>query len=164
MRKNNLFHRSSTDGFISLRCSDGGFFITATKTDKIELDFNRISYVHSYDEESNVLTYSGSYLPSSDSVEASVIYTKMPDINAILHTHASPQFTRNPKFSNKIAVPPMRYGEPELGDRLVEFFKSKNTCGDFAIMEDHGELFLSNEIIPKHCIQEIKDTVESNLF
>lgn len=161
--KNSLFHRAETDGFISLRCPDGeGFFITSTKTSKTNIDLSRIAYVHFYDESSNLLAYSGNFLPSSDSVEASVIYSKMLNVSAILHTHASRQFTRNPTFSHKIAVPPMRYGESKLGDSLVSYFKSQEEI-DMAIMEDHGELFLSTESQPHLAYQEIKRTIESNL-
>ncbi len=140
-----LYHRAPTDGFISLRDPDGaGFFITCTKTSKIGLDLSRIARVDRYERETNQLYYSGAFLPSSDSVEAAILYASLPGLTAMLHTHASARFTRNPNFQHKIAVPPASYGEADLGDRVAAYVKAQ-AAWDFVIMEDHGELFFSRE-------------------
>lgn len=137
-----LYHRSPTDGYVALR-RGSGFLITATKTSKLAWDPERISYVHGFDESLNAVEYSGPFLPSSDAVEASVIYDRLPSISALVHTHASDRFTRNPVFAGFIQVPRLPYGEPELGRRLAAVIAGQS-CG-MVIMDDHGEVFYSTD-------------------
>ncbi|MFO1151165.1 MAG: class II aldolase/adducin family protein [Alsobacter sp.] len=133
-----LYLRAPSDGYIALR-RDNGFLITATRTDKVGLDLDRISWVRVYERSTNRLFYEGAYLPSSDSVEAAVLLAAKPDIQSLIHTHASRLFTRNPAYVNRILVPALAYGEPELGDALVSAIPSSQA--DFLIMKDHGEIF-----------------------
>lgn len=133
-----LYHRSPSDGFFAVRYKHG-FYITATKTHKGNLDFSRISFVHNYDRSTNELSYSGQYLPSSDVVEASLVFKHNPDIMAIIHTHASDQLTRNPEFKHKIGVSRESYGIPELGDKINKVINKFHD--DFLILEEHGEVF-----------------------
>lgn len=133
-----MYLREPTDGYLAARHGDG-FFITATRTNKVDLDPARISYVHSYDRGTNELVYGGAYLPSSDSVEAAIVLDACSEIDVLLHTHASKLFTRNPAFRSRVVVPPMAYGEPELGDALVSGMAE---VGDgFVIMAEHGDVF-----------------------
>lgn len=137
-----LFLRAPTDGYLALR-RDTGFLITATRTDKVALDLQRISHVTGYDRSANRIRYNGAFLPSSDSVEAAVILGADPSIRAIVHTHASRLFTRNPAYAGRRLVPPMPYGEPALGDAVAA---ALSRAGDgFLIMEDHGEIFAGRE-------------------
>lgn len=135
-----LYHRSPTDGYVALRKGDG-FLITATKTSKLMWDPERISFVHGFDEDSNIIEFSGSFLPSSDSVEAAIIYKKIPSIRTLVHTHASDRFTRNPKFAKFIEVPRLPYGEPELGRSIAAAIANRGS--GMTIMDDHGEVFFS---------------------
>ncbi|MCV0387938.1 MAG: class II aldolase/adducin family protein [Nitrobacter sp.] len=136
--RHSMYLRSSTDGYIARR-SQNGFLITCTKTDKVRLRATRLSEVLGYDKLKNLLEYRGGYLPSSDAVEAHAIFKSMPEISVVFHTHASDLFTRNPIFADRVLVPRLPYGEPELGDALVGALR---TVGDgFIIMEEHGEVF-----------------------
>ncbi len=140
-----LYLRAPTDGYFAMRWGDG-FFITATFTDKIQLDPGRISLVHGYDRVSGKLAYSGRYLPSSDAVEAAILLAQRPDYDFLLHTHASRLFTRNPAFRDRALVPPMAYGEPELGDALVAALAQ--VPDGFVIMAEHGDLFAGSGDMP----------------
>jgi hypothetical protein len=142
-QKYSLYHRSPSDGFISLRINEG-ILITSTKTPKVNLDLSRISLIHSYCPKTNVLIYSGKYLPSSDSVEAITAYDSCIDIKSIIHTHASIRYTRNSIYLNKIKVHTKTYGTYELGLDISN--NIKHYLDDFFIMKDHGEIFaLRNE-------------------
>ncbi len=158
-----LYHRSASDGYFACRTKSGdGFYITATKTYKNELDLDRISYVSHYDEENNEITYYGKYLPSSDAVEAAILLQKQPDIITVVHTHSSDRFTRNPDFQHKVLVPISSYGEAALGYLLHEALQ-KETDG-FVIMEDHGEIFcndalsISDALLNQLSIQHTEET------
>jgi hypothetical protein len=143
-RKYQLWHRSPTDGFFAIRIGDSQkFLITSTKTNKINIDLNRIALIHSYDQANNIITYSGSFLPSSDSVEAAIVLNEISSISALVHTHASKLFTRNPLYEDKVKISPMSYGEPKLGKALVRELKNM-LFDDFLIMADHGELFFNS--------------------
>ena len=142
--KYKLYHRSSTDGFISLRRNNNEYYITSTKCDKVSFDPNRIVLVHEFNRENNVLKYSGAYLPSSDSVEAAIVYLHDKSITSLIHTHASDQYTRNSKYSHLIKIPQGTYGEADLGDKVYAAIDMSSRFG-MVIMEDHGEVFYSRE-------------------
>jgi hypothetical protein len=142
-----LFHREPTDGYMALRMGRD-FAITATKTSKTGLDLSRISIVQDYDEDSNTLTYSGSYLPSSDSVEAAIVFRELEHVEALIHTHACDLFTYNPRCVDRVVVPKLPYGEPALGHSLA---KALRDCPDgFVIMSEHGEVFAGPAVPPDH--------------
>ncbi|MFA9486784.1 MULTISPECIES: hypothetical protein [unclassified Moraxella] len=138
-----MYHRSSTDGYFAIRKTEG-IYITATKTPKDRsLDLNRISLIKSYNRNLNTIEYNGAYLPSSDSVEAYVVFEKNPNIQQIIHTHDSKNFTRNSGRANIPFVPPTYYGEPELGDFVSKVYQE--TRSPIIILQEHGEMFLGNE-------------------
>lgn len=141
--KYKMYHRSNTDGYFAIRKPEG-VYITATKTPKDEyLDFNRISLIISYDRHQNTIEYIGRYLPSSDAVEAFVVFANNPSLQHIIHTHDSQNFTRNCKNNRFVQVPPMHYGEPELGDLISATYKK--TKASVVILQEHGEMFFGNE-------------------
>jgi Class II Aldolase and Adducin N-terminal domain len=154
-----LYHRSPCDGYFAMRSETGGFLITATKTNKIDIDLRRIVRVHLYDPESNQLHYSGNFLPSSDSVEAAMVFQRLFKVNALVHTHASRLFTRNPAYSDRILVPCMPYGEAQTGERLVEALNSQ--AKDFAIMKEHGEVFAAVGESARGMFQKIEQEILS---
>ena len=137
-QRHRLYHRSPTDGFFAIRCQ-GGFLITATKTDKGTMDMERVALVHGYDEGTNTITFSGPFLPSSDVVEAALTLAENPRIDALIHTHASTLFTRNPHYARRRLVPKLPYGEPLLGHRIATVIGDH--LNNFIILEDHGEFF-----------------------
>jgi len=151
-----LYHRAPTDGFFCCKHKDR-IFITSTRTNKIQLDTSRIAEIHHYDEEKNEITYSGAFLPSSDSVEACVLLSRMPHITALLHIHASDKITRNPKMHTHIVVPPLPYGERELGHSLADALIARTRS--WGIMEDHGEIFAAHTLNLSEAFLDIKSTV-----
>lgn len=147
-----LYHRSPTDGYFAVRAG-GGFAITATKTKKIHLDPRRISFVHCYDRNRNEIHYSGQFLPSSDAVEAAMVFSAFPEITALYHSHASALFTRNPAFAARRLVASLPYGDPSLGDALVDALGRVED--GFIIMEEHGEVFAERNADPLRVIERI---------
>ena len=141
-----LYHRSASDGYFACRCEDGkpGFYITATKSYKNPLDPKRIVHVEHYEEDTNTVSYRGAFLPSSDSVEAAMLFAHCGEVMSIIHTHASDKFTRHPDYSDRILVGRLPYGEQELGSALVAAVRKVND--GFVIMEDHGEVFASRSL------------------
>lgn len=148
-----LYLRSSTDGYIAMRGEDG-FYITATFTDKVEFDPERIVLVHGYDRADNTIAYSGAYLPSSDAVEAAIMFESIGGIQSILHTHASHLFTRNPRYADRVLVPQLSYGEPALGEALVAALTRVDD--GFVIMEQHGEVFAGMDS-PSSLIDSVRE-------
>jgi ribulose-5-phosphate 4-epimerase/fuculose-1-phosphate aldolase len=137
--EDHLYLRSASDGYFARRHPDGGFVITATKTDKVHLDPARVSWVHGFDRASRTVTFSGTYLPSSDSVEAAVLFAERPEVVSVIHSHASDRFTRNPAYRTRQLVPQLPYGEAELGDAIVGALRLVDD--GFVIMVEHGEIF-----------------------
>lgn len=137
-QKYRLYHRSASDGFFAIR-DEKGIFITATKTYKDKFDILRLAYVHDYNKRTNTMTYSGPFLPSSDAVEAWMVFKNHPKITAIIHTHASDIFTRNLKYQDRIAVLKTSYGTSEVGHEICK--KIHTYLDNFMIIEEHGEYF-----------------------
>ncbi|WP_330924903.1 class II aldolase/adducin family protein [Candidatus Sororendozoicomonas aggregata] len=137
-----MYHRSNTDGYFSIK-KDDKIYITATKTQKDKnLSFDRICVIHNYNERENAIYYSGSYVPSSDSVEAMIVYNNNREINSIIHTHDSIRFTRNPLAISYDRIEPIEYGTAELGYRLSERISNGLNV---IIMEEHGEIFVGKD-------------------
>ncbi|WP_049845132.1 class II aldolase/adducin family protein [Vibrio sp. VPAP30] len=136
-----MYHRSETDGYFAIK-AEGKIYITATKTPKAhQLDLHRIVMIEAFDRSRNLITYSGAYIPSSDAVEACVIFDRNPDVNQIVHTHDSINFTRNERAKALFPmIGEMAYGEPELGDAITQCRAS--TQANCIVMEEHGEVFL----------------------
>jgi hypothetical protein len=133
-----LYHRSSYDGYFAIRFGEG-FAITATKTNKSACVDDRIVFVQAYDAASNVLHYAGEFLPSSDAVEASYVFTGHPEVQSIVHTHASARFTRHEHYAHRRLVPPLPYGEAATGRQLAAALRQ--TVDGFVILQEHGEVF-----------------------
>lgn len=155
-----LFLRAPSDGYFALRVGDG-FVVTATKTNKVDLDLDRLALVHDYDEEANRLTYSGRFLPSSDAVEAAMLFAAHADVSAIVHTHASTLFTRNPAMAHRVVVAQLPYGEPRLGRALVEQV-GRHDDG-FVIMHEHGEVFCAKDLSPTELLNDIAARCDAGL-
>ena len=160
--RHHMFLRAPSDGYFALRRGDG-FLITATKSLKTPLDLSRISYVRGFDESTNELEYEGSFLPSSDAVEASIVFRDNPDITCIVHTHASDLFTRNPRYASRVLVPALPYGEPLLGHYIADCVRMGH---DFVIMAEHGEIFTARgnfsgvfTLIQKQCEESLAGRV-----
>jgi len=154
-----LYHRASTDGFFCCKYDDL-IFITSTRTNKIQFDISRTAVIHQYDEKTNEVTYSGPFLPSSDSVEACVLLSRMPHLTAILHTHASEKITRNPKMRSHILVPPLPYGERDLGHSIADALISRERT--WGILDDHGEVFTASDVdLTKAFIEIERVTMEA---
>jgi hypothetical protein len=137
-----MFHRSPSDGYFAIR-SESGFYITSTKTMKNrEFDISRISEVINYDELSNTISYRGKYLPSSDAVEAAIIFKTLPQVHSLIHTHDSVRFTRNSELKEFSLVGCMPYGEAELGHELVK--KIIDEEAKLIVMQEHGEVFVGS--------------------
>lgn len=140
--KNQMYHRSNTDGYFAIKTPDG-IYITATKTEKDKgIDLNRVSLIKNYNRKDNEIEYLGQHLPSSDSVEACVIFENLPHITQIIHTHDSISFTRNKNAEIFPRVHTMRYGEADLGDEIVKIYQK--TLSQTIILEEHGEVFLGS--------------------
>lgn len=137
-RRYALYHRSPCDGYCAARFGEG-FAITATKTNKTAFGDDRIVFVQAYDAASNVLRYAGEFLPSSDSVEAFCVFAGQPEVQSIVHTHASDRFTRNEHYVDRRKVPPLPYGEAATGRRLAAALRQ--TPDGFVILQEHGEVF-----------------------
>lgn len=159
-KKYSLFHRSPSDGYFAIRVGNS-FAITATKTDKIDLDIERICLVHKYEESTNTIEYSGKFLPSSDSVEVAIVFQLLSKINSVIHSHASEKFTRNKSWSDWIKVPSLPYGEAELGYSLTKALK--NSKDGFVIMEEHGEVFAGFEPQWNSTIELVERCVSNSL-
>lgn len=143
--KHSMFHRSDTDGYFAIRY-DEDIYITATKTPKINLDLNRIVKIHAYDRKTNTITFSGEYIPSSDAVEACVIFYSNNNVDELIHTHDSVNFTRNNRaLETYPVIDEMPYGEPELGDEITQAWKKHNS--NIVLMKEHGEVFIGTKFI-----------------
>ncbi|KDM90561.1 hypothetical protein [Photobacterium galatheae] len=135
----NMFHRSYTDGYFSIKF-EGVVYITATKTRKDKnLSLDRVSVIHSYCQRDNLLHYSGAFVPSSDSVEAMIVYQNSNAVE-LIHTHDSRRFTRNPNATMFPRIEPIEYGTVELGYKIVESISDNES--NLIIMEEHGEVFI----------------------
>ena len=150
-----MWHRASTDGYIAVRVN-GGFLITGTRTDTANIDVKKeVSFVQDLNQETKELQYIGNRLPSSDSVEATILFKENPDLHSILHTHDSERFTRNDLVLNDLNIPKVEllpYGEIELGKVVSSTYRT--TKSNLIVMLEHGEVFFGTK--SKSCVEVAK--------
>jgi hypothetical protein len=135
---NAMWSRGPSDGCVALRVPEG-VVVTATQTSKAPLELDRLVLVHSYDEATDSVHYSGPALPSADCVELMVLARQRPDLRAFVHTHASRLITRNTWYSGGLRVGIRVSGEPALGHELARLLP--HAASTLVVLEEHGELF-----------------------
>jgi ribulose-5-phosphate 4-epimerase/fuculose-1-phosphate aldolase len=133
-------------GSMSKRLGRGPrFAISTTKTDKSSLGADGVAIVESYSLATNELVWSGTQRPSSTSPWHSLIYAAFPEIKYIVHTHwkdityhdALAEF-RTPRY-----VPTGHPAEAaDVVTTLVATRGRHGLGGLFAILADHGEVFI----------------------
>lgn len=75
-------------GNVSIRNKRNEFLITGTQTSEFKyLTNHNVCLVFDYDEQKNVIHYTGPTEPSSESISHYAIYT-FPEVNAVIHIHS----------------------------------------------------------------------------
>lgn len=143
-----LSHRASTDGCMAIKWN-GGFLVTATRTDKLQFDFERVVWVHDFDLSTNTARYSGAFLPTSHTAAIATLSAARPHLTAFVHTHARKLLSENPMYRDLPAV--KTWGGTEAGLRLAESLPADRA--GLALMRDHGEFFTGVHPDGQDCLQ-----------
>jgi hypothetical protein len=138
LRDRELNHADSFAGGIALRFGNG-ILVTASYTDKYQIESNRICYVRNYTSERNEVQFVGNFPPSSESALAYLAFQEFPSASLILHFHYKPM-TSNPKLSHYRTSRYASYGTLAEAEAVVE--KLRETS-DFAIAYGHGEFVIA---------------------
>jgi ribulose-5-phosphate 4-epimerase/fuculose-1-phosphate aldolase len=133
-----MWSRSPHDGCVAVRIPEG-LVVTATQTSKAPLELDRLVLVHSYDEATSTIEFSGPALPSADCVELMVLARRRPDLRAFVHTHASRLITRNRRYAGGLRIGVRVSGEPALGHELARLLPADTDT--LVVLAEHGELF-----------------------
>lgn len=138
LRDMGLNHADSFAGGIALRFGKG-ILVTASHTDKYQIESNRVCYVENYISEKNQVQVVGNFSPSSESALSYLAFQEFPSANLILHFHYKPM-TSSSKLNHYRTSRYASYGTPAEAKAVVE--KLRET-GDFAIAYGHGEFILA---------------------
>jgi ribulose-5-phosphate 4-epimerase/fuculose-1-phosphate aldolase len=138
LRDMGLNHADSFAGGIALRFGEG-MLVTASYTDKYQIESERICYVENYTSEKNQVKVVGNFPPSSESALAYLAFQEFLSANLILHFHYKP-ITSTPKLNYYRTSRYASYGTPAEAEAVVE--KLRKT-GDFAIAYGHGEFVMA---------------------
>lgn len=139
LRDMGLNHADSFAGGIALRFGKG-ILVTASYTDKYQIERERICYVENYISEKNQVQVVGNFPPSSESSLSLLAFQEFPSANLILHFHYKPM-TSTPKLSHYRTSRYASYGTLAEAEAVVE--KLRET-GDFAIAYGHGEFIMTS--------------------
>ena len=131
-------------GSSSIRSDVGLCFITATRTNKLDLTESEISSVINYSPTSHTVSWLGDKKPSSSIPWHSAIYHHFDWVNAILHTH-NKSITYSSQLSDHVTQKYLPYGSIHLANQLVEELQHRqryydNILSQFLIMKGHGEV------------------------
>lgn len=99
---------AANDGNISVRLSENEFLCTPTLVSKGYMNEDMICKV---DIDGNVLEANGKYKPSSEMKMHLRVYSKRPDVNAVVHAH--------PTFATCFAVARTPLAEPIIAEAIV---------------------------------------------
>lgn len=139
LRDMGLNHADSFAGGIALRFGKG-ILVTASYTDKYQIESERICYVEKYTSENNEVQVVGSFPPSSESALAYLAFQEFPSAKLILHFHYK-SMTSSPKLSYYRTSRYASYGTSAEAEAVVE--KLRET-GNFAIAYGHGEFVMAS--------------------
>lgn len=124
-----------TDGFVSVR-HGRGFLITASETNKRDIQPRDIAHVADYVASENRIVWSGARPPSSETPCASLILDAEADIDVVVHFHCK-AITYSPKFSS---VRTERYAPYGTLAEAQELLKQRAWTGSsLVVMQGHGE-------------------------
>jgi ribulose-5-phosphate 4-epimerase/fuculose-1-phosphate aldolase len=135
-----LNHADSFAGGIAIRFAQG-ILVTASYTDKYQIESERICYVENYLPEKNQVNFVGNFPPSSESALSYLAFQQFPEANLILHFHYKPM-TCAPKLNYYRTDSYSSYGTLNEAEAVVQKFKE---TGDFAIAYGHGEFVISSD-------------------
>jgi ribulose-5-phosphate 4-epimerase/fuculose-1-phosphate aldolase len=142
LRDMGLNHADSFAGGIALRFGRG-ILVTASHTDKYQIESNRVCYIENYISEKNQVQVVGNFPPSSESALSYLAFQEFPSANLILHFHYKPM-TSSPKLSHYRTSRYASYGTPAEAKNVVD--KLRET-GDFTIAYGHGEFIMTPSFI-----------------
>jgi len=157
LRNEALNHSDSFAGGIALRFGEG-ILVTASYTDKYQIESDRVCYVEKYIPEENEVYVVGNFPPSSESALSYLAFQEFPSSNLILHFHDK-RMTCNPKLNHYRTSGYNSYGEPAEAIAVVDKLKETH---NFAIAYGHGEFVLSSSFSEaKAVIARIQDLLKT---
>jgi Class II Aldolase and Adducin N-terminal domain len=142
LRDMGLNHSDSAAGGIALRFGHG-ILVTASKTDKYQIDHDRICYLEDYISEHNIVKFIGNYPPSSESALAYHTFQEFPLANLILHFHYKPM-TCAQKLQDYRTEKYISYGTFAEAKAVADKFRE---TPNFVIANGHGEFILASNFV-----------------
>ncbi len=120
-------------GNMSFRNSKG-FIITAGGVDKGRLTQDDFVQVLSCNVDSKSVVAEGAKEPSSETMMHYLLYSKRPDVGAVIHVHDDTLLLKASKLSIRITGSPHPYGTVELARDVVKSIGKS----DFVAVRKHG--------------------------
>lgn len=142
LREKKLNDSESFAGAIAIRFGKG-FIINASKTDKYNIERNRVCYVENYNHEKNEIKFIGDFMPSSESLVPYLIFQQFPQINIMLHFHYKPM-TYSPNLDFYRTKKYVSYGTMEEAEIITAKFRE---TGGIVIANGHGEFFIGIDFL-----------------
>ncbi|MEE9339465.1 MAG: hypothetical protein V3U87_15430 [Methylococcaceae bacterium] len=142
LRENKLNDSDSFAGAIAIRFGKG-FIINASKTDKYNIERNRVCYVENHNHEKNEIKFIGDFMPSSESLVPYLIFQEFPQINIMLHFHYK-TMTYSPELDYYRTKKYVSYGTMEEAEIITTKFRE---TGGIVIANGHGEFFIGTDFL-----------------
>lgn len=112
--------KGGTYGNLSIRAKDkGAFYITAKGVHKGDLHSEDIVRIDSVEMNKGLVNYIGKKEPSTETIIHALIYTQMPEVNAIVHGHLTQEALDEWKNIIKKTDKPCACGTLELAQEAI---------------------------------------------
>ncbi|MDO8339768.1 MAG: class II aldolase/adducin family protein [Candidatus Burarchaeum sp.] len=137
-------------GNLSIRCETGGkegqsFLITPTGTGLANVKAREVALVRDFDFDSNILRRAlGLRMPSSETPMHSLIYSRMPGVNAIAHLHADSLLDE--KNASKLGITVTERALPYGTKESALAASNALEHSDVIIMRGHGVVAVGSKI------------------
>ena len=128
-----------TDGSLSLRLDNGRMLCTASRTPKEPSQFtvDRLVLIEECVPAGNLVKWMGRLAPTSSTPWHSILYNRMPNISAIVHTHARQITYSTAADAERIrSASYSKYGLPTVADSIQGILSQSPV----AILRGHGEV------------------------
>ena len=142
LREKKLNDSDSFAGAIAFRFGKG-FIINASKTDKYNIERNRVCYVENYNHEKNEIKFIGDFMPSSESLVPYLVFQQFPQINIMLHFHYKPM-SYSPELDFYRTEKYVSYGTMEEAEIITTKFRETE---GIVVANGHGEFFIGTDFL-----------------
>ncbi len=129
----------STTGNYSVRVPEGGFLITGSGVNKVDLSKDSLVYIQNIDYEKGTYFMAGKARPSRETLIHDQIYKSFPQVNVVIHTHDADALKYGCSKTTSI---PIFFANVKEACEVVNALR----CSSYVTLPTHGQFVIAQNV------------------